>query len=76
MWPALLAMGLLDTIAMLAVFAAGNLTLPELAIVLGGAFGAVVTLLAWLVLKEPVTLPQWAGIALICSGAGVLSAGW
>ncbi len=75
-WPALLAMGLLDTIAMLSVFAAGNLTLPELAIVLGGAFGAVVTLLAWIVLKEPVTAPQWAGIALISGGAGILSAGW
>lgn len=75
-WPALIIMGLLDTIAMLSVYAAGKMPLPELAIVLGGAFGAIVTLLAWLVLKEPVTRVQWLGIAMICSGAGVLSAGW
>ena len=74
-WPALVVMGLLDTVAMLSVFAAGRLTLPELAIVLGGSFGAVVTLLAWIFLKEPVSRIQWAGIALICGGAGVLSAG-
>ena len=74
-WPALIIMGLLDTVAMLSVFAAGNLTLPELAIVLGGSFGAIVTLLAWVVLKEPVTRIQWLGIAMICGGAGVLSAG-
>lgn len=75
-WPVLIIMGLLDTIAMLSIFAAGKLTLPELAIVLGGSFGAIVTLLAWGFLKEPVTRFQWFGIALICGGAGVLSAGW
>ncbi len=74
-WPVLVVMGLLDTAAMLSIFAAGNLTLPELAIVLGGSFGAVVTLLAWIFLKEPVTPAQWAGIVMICCGAGVLSAG-
>ena len=75
-WPALIIMGLLDTVAMLSVFAAGKLTLPELAIVLGGSFGAIVTLLAWVLLKEPVTRIQWFGIAMICGGAGILSAGW
>jgi uncharacterized membrane protein len=52
------------------------LTLPELAIVLGGSFGAIVTLLAWIILKEPVIRIQWLGMAMICCGAGVLSAGW
>lgn len=75
-WPALIIMGLLDTVAMLSIFTAGKLTLPELAIVLGGSFGAIVTLLAWIVLKEPVIRIQWLGIAMICCGAGILSAGW
>ncbi len=74
-WPALVLMGALDTIAMLAIYAAGNLTFPELAIVLGGSFGAVVTVLAWLTLREPVSPAQWLGIALITGGAGLLSAG-
>ena len=74
-WPALILMGCLDTLAMLAVFAAGNLVFAELAIVLGGSFGAVVTLLAWYFLKEPVSMIQWLGIGLICIGAGVLSSG-
>ncbi len=76
LWPALGLMGLLDTIAMLAVFAAGKLAFPEMAIVLGGSFGAVVTILARVFLKEPVSPSQWFGIALICCGAGVLSAGY
>ena len=75
-WPALIAMGILDTIAMLSVFAAGKLPLPELAIVIGGAFGAIVTLLAWIFLKEPVNRIQWLGVAMICCGGAVLSAGW
>jgi drug/metabolite transporter (DMT)-like permease len=74
-WPALILMGCLDTLAMLAVFAAGNLVFPELAIVLGGSFGAIVTLLAWYFIKEPVGIMQWLGILLICAGAGVLSVG-
>ena len=74
-WPVLILMGLLDTIAMMSVFSAGNQPNAEFAIVLGGSFGAVVTLLAWSILKEPVAVRQWVGIAMICCGAGVLSAG-
>ena len=75
-WPALILMGLLDTIAMFSVFAAGKYVMPEMAIVIGGSFGAIVTLLAWIILKEPVNRLQWLGIALICCGAAILSAGW
>lgn len=73
--PALALMGLLDTIAMVSVFAAGKMAASELAIVIGGSFGAVVTILARIFLNEPVSGSQWFGIAMICCGAGVLSAG-
>jgi drug/metabolite transporter (DMT)-like permease len=42
--------------------------------VAASTFGAVTTLLARFILKEPVSGPQWLGIALIVVGVGALSA--
>lgn len=75
-WPAIMAMGLFDTLAMVSVFKAGEMPGAEIAAVAGSAFGGVVALLGWLFLREPVTLAQWAGILLIFAGTGVLTLGW
>ncbi len=75
-WPAIMAMGLFDTLAMVSVFKAGEMPGAEIAAVAGSAFGGVVALLGWLFLKEPVTLAQWAGIVLIFVGTGILTLGW
>lgn len=75
-WPAIAAMGLFDTLAMVSVFKAGEMPGSEIAAVAGSAFGGVVALLGWLFLREPVTLAQWGGIVLIFAGTGVLTMGW
>ncbi len=72
-WPAVAAMGMLDTAAMIAVFKAGQYPHAEIATVTGAAFGGIVGLLAWLVLKEPVGALQWSGIGLIMAGVAVLT---
>jgi drug/metabolite transporter (DMT)-like permease len=46
---------------------------PEVAAVAASTFGAVTTLLAYVVLRERVTRPQWGGIAMIFLGVFVLS---
>jgi drug/metabolite transporter (DMT)-like permease len=73
-WPAVAVMGLLDTTAMVCVFKAGEMPSPEIAAVTGASFGGIVSLLGWIVLKEPVGALQWFGIGLIMAGAGVLTA--
>jgi drug/metabolite transporter (DMT)-like permease len=42
--------------------------------VVASSFAAVTVLLARFVLKEPMSLAQWAGIAIIVVGVGALSA--
>lgn len=75
-WPPIAVMGLFDTTAMVAVFKAGEMPGAEIAAVTGSSFGAVVALLAWAILKEPISPGQWLGMALIFSGVAVLTAGW
>jgi len=75
-WPAIVAMGLFDTLAMVSVFKAGEMPGAEIAAVAGSAFGGVVALLGWLFLREPVTPGQWTGIVLIFVGTGILTLGW
>jgi drug/metabolite transporter (DMT)-like permease len=75
-WPPIAIMGLFDTTAMLAIFTAGDMPGREIAAVTGSSFGAIVALLAWAILKEPISPGQWAGMALIFTGTAVLTAGW
>ena len=42
--------------------------------VVASAFGAVTVVLARVFLREAMTWPQWAGIALVVGGVAVLSA--
>lgn len=70
--PVLSAMGLLDAAALGMVTIAGALPRPEFAAVTTSIFGIVTILLARLFLKEPVSLPQWAGIMLVFVGVASL----
>jgi drug/metabolite transporter (DMT)-like permease len=72
-WP-VAAQGTLDGLAYLALFAAAHGPGSVIAAVVASSFAAVTVLLARFLLKEPMSLAQWAGIAMILGGVGVLSA--
>lgn len=72
-WPTLLAMGLLDTLALGLVMLAGGLANAEYAAVAASLFGIVTILLAWVVLDEAVLPRQWPGIILVFVGIGWLA---
>jgi drug/metabolite transporter (DMT)-like permease len=66
--------GTLDALAYVALFAAAHGPGSVVAAVVASGFSAVTVLLARFVLKEPMSLAQWAGIAMIVAGVGALSA--
>jgi drug/metabolite transporter (DMT)-like permease len=72
--PVLTAQGALDTAGYLFLLLGSAGTHPEIAAVAGSTFGAVTTLLAWLVLRERINLVQGFGIALVFVCVGVLTA--
>lgn len=73
MWPALTAQGLLDGGAYLTLMAGSSGAGAEVAIIVSSTFAAVTVALARVVLREPITPGQWAGIASIVGGVAVLS---
>ncbi len=72
-WAMLLAMGLLDTLALGLVMWAGGFPHAEYAAVAASLFGVVTILLAWALLGERVQAWQWPGIALVFAGIGWLA---
>jgi drug/metabolite transporter (DMT)-like permease len=72
-WP-IAAQGTLDALAYIALFAAAHGPGSLIAAVVASSFAAVTVLLARFVLGEPMSLAQWAGIAMIVMGVGALSA--
>jgi drug/metabolite transporter (DMT)-like permease len=72
-WP-VAGQGTLDGLAYLALFAAAHGPGSVIAAVVASSFAAVTVLLARFVLREPMSLAQWAGIAMIVTGVGALSA--
>ena len=70
----IVAQGTLDGLAYVALFAAAHGPGSVIAAVVGSSFAAVTVLLARFVLKEPMSLAQWAGIAMIVTGVAALSA--
>jgi drug/metabolite transporter (DMT)-like permease len=68
------AQGTLDGLAYIALFGAAQGPGSVIAAVVASSFAAVTVLLARFVLKEPMSLAQWAGIAMIVVGVGALSA--
>jgi drug/metabolite transporter (DMT)-like permease len=72
-WPAVISQGCFDTGGYLALYAGSHGEGSEIAAVTASAFGAVTTLLAWILLREPIGWVQWLGIALVFIGVAVLS---
>lgn len=71
--PWLIAMGIADGIALYAVLSAGSLADPEYASVTSSMFGLLTIVLAWMFLKERMSLPQWAGCFIAFAGVGILA---
>lgn len=71
--PLLIAMGIADGIALLCVLKAGSLPDPQYAAVTSSMFGLLTVLLAWLLLKERISLPQWGGCLVAFCGVGYLA---
>ncbi len=69
----LVAMGVLDGIALLAVISAGTLEQPEFAAVAASMFGLFTILLARVFLKESVAPAQWVGCVIAFLGIGYLA---
>jgi drug/metabolite transporter (DMT)-like permease len=72
-WAPLAGMGALDAGGYLFLFAGSLGDDPAIAAVTGSAFGAVTVLLARVILKEKMSVFQWAGIALVTVGIAVLA---
>lgn len=70
---ALITMGILDGMALLAVISAAGMARPEYAAVSSSMFGLFTILLARLFLKEHMTTLQWAGCLLAFIGIGYLA---
>ena len=71
--PWLVTMGLADGIALMSVLAAGALDDAKYAAVASSLFGMLTIVLAWMFLKERMTITQWAGCAVAFAGVGYLA---
>lgn len=72
-WPALSAQGLLDACGMMFLLLGSLGAHRDVTAVMSSGFGAVTILLAWVFLKERLTIAQFAATMLIFVGAGALS---
>ena len=72
-WKVMVAMGVLDAIALGAVMLSGSLPHAEYASVASALFGVLTILLATQFLNERVRPVQWLGIAVIFAGIGKLA---
>ena len=71
--PLLVAMGIADGIALLCVLSAGGLPDAQYAAVASSMFGLLTILLAWVLLKERMTIAQWFGCVVAFCGVGYLA---
>lgn len=69
----LVAMGLLDSIAIFSVISAAPLPNPEYAAVATSTFGLLTIVLAWGLLKEAMGMRQWLGCLMAFSAVGYLA---
>jgi len=65
--------GGLDALGYFAFLAGATTAAPHVTMVVASAFSVVTVLLAWLVIREPVSKMQWAAIGLIAAGTAVLA---
>ncbi|UWQ91862.1 DMT family transporter [Rhodobacteraceae bacterium M382] len=70
--PVLIAMGLLDALALGLVLMSGNLPNPEFSSVSSSLFGLITVILAWALLRESMTKAQWVSVAVTFSGIAYL----
>lgn len=70
--PLLIVMGVLDATALGLVTFAGGMPRPEFAAVASSLFGLITVVLAWLILKEKMTGPQWLSVGAVFAGIGWL----
>ncbi|MDU9006012.1 DMT family transporter [Sedimentitalea todarodis] len=68
----LLAMACLDATALASVTSAGTFPHPEFASVASSLFGLLTVVLAWLILKEPMSRAQWGAVVMVFCGIGYL----
>lgn len=71
-WQFLIAQGVMDAAGHYCLFV-GSRSDSVAAAVATSAFGAVTTLLAWLVLREAMGRVQWLGVVLVFTGIGMLA---
>ena len=72
LWPILIALSLLDTMGYLGVYLGLGYVNGEFAIVASSAYAVVAVVLARVFLREPVSLVQWGGVALVVGGIALL----
>ena len=72
-WPAVLAIGFLDTVAFLALLFGARGTGAPLAAVAMSSYTVITVVLARLFLKENVPPRQWIGIAVVVAGVAILA---
>lgn len=74
-WAAVLSgQGVLDTLGYLFLYASGTGLAAGIATVVSSTFGLVTVALARVFLREPISIRQWLGIALVFAGVAGLSA--
>jgi drug/metabolite transporter (DMT)-like permease len=73
-WPILVSFGVLDTLGHLLLYVGLGKEHGEYAIVASAAYVVVTVVLARLFLREPVSILQWSGVALVVGGVGTLAA--
>ncbi len=66
-------MGIADSIALASVVAAGSMQNAQYASVAASVFGLLTILLAWVFLKERMSVLQWAGCGITFAGIGYLA---
>lgn len=71
--PWLIAMGIADGIALMSVLSAGALPDAKYASVSSSLFGLLTIVLAWMFLKERMSMAQWAGCVGAFAGVGYLA---
>jgi len=71
--PTIIVMGLLDGVALICMFAAGEYPSAQYAAVAASVFGLVTVFLAWLFLNEKMRAAQWAGCLVAFAGIGYLA---
>ena len=72
LWPYLALMAVLDVGALVLITLAAGYANPEVAPVVASIFGLVTILLAWRLLNETMTVPQWLGVGTVFGGIVLL----